>query len=124
MQDTQKMFWKRFLGIFGENKAEKFLKRKGFKIIKRNYRCRYGEIDIIAKDKGVISFVEVKTVATNAAETPYNTVNSRKKGHISRSALFYLKEKGLNEADCRFDMIAVKYKEGKEPDIELIKGAF
>lgn len=124
MQDTQKMFWKKFLGIFGENAAEKYLKSIGFKILKKNYKCRYGEIDIIAKDKGVLSFVEVKTVSTDKAETPYDTINAKKREHISRTAMFYLRENGMNEAACRFDVISVKYKNGEEPKVEFIKGAF
>jgi putative endonuclease len=118
------MFWKKLLGIFGEDIASDFLKKQGFKILKRNYRCKFGEIDIIAKEKDVISFVEVKTVATNKTETPFDTIDLRKRKHIQQTASFYLNKEKKQNLTCRFDVISIRYKEDKEPEIELIRDAF
>ena len=118
------MFWKKLLGISGENTAVKFLRESGYKIIERNYRCKCGEIDIIAEEKGVLVFVEVKTIATDKAETAFDTIDSKKKEHISRAAEHYLRAKRKEDCLSRFDAIAIKYKNGKEAEVELIKGAF
>jgi putative endonuclease len=118
------MFWKRFLGIFGEDTACEFLKKQGYRIIERNYKCKLGELDIIAKEKGVISFVEVKTLTAGKMETPLDTINLKKQRHIQQSALYYLNKEKMQNVDCRFDVVAIKYKEGAEPDIELIRDAF
>lgn len=118
------MFWKRFLGVFGENTAAEFLKKQGFKILEKNYKCRFGEIDIIAKDGKTISFVEVKTITAGKTETPYDTINARKQEHISKSASFYLHTKELEDFTYRFDVVAIKYNKDKKPDIELIRDAF
>ena len=124
MQDTQTMFWKKFLGAFGEDTAVKFLIKQGYMILERNYKCRFGEIDIIAMDKSILVFVEVKTIATDKTETPGDTVNARKQNHIRNAAEFYLSSGKQKDFNCRFDVVAIKYIEGANPKVELIKDAF
>ena len=118
------MFWKRFLGIFGEDEAAKLLKQRGYKIIQRNYSCKYGEIDIIAKDGKTLVFIEVKTLSKGKGETPFDAITERKRRHIGNCAEYYLHDKKMKEIEIRFDAVAVWY-EGKEnTKIEVVKGAF
>lgn len=113
------------VGAKGEKLAVKFLKRKGYKIVQRNYRCKLGEIDIIAKQDKTIVFVEVKTRQTQEFGAPQYAVTSAKRSQISRVALWYIKEKGFVEQACRFDVIAITFSpESRKPKIEHIENAF
>ena len=117
------MFWKKFLGLAGEEEAVKFLKQNGYKIIERNYRCRYGEIDIIARQKDVWCFIEVKTIAKAAAESPFETIDRKKTAHIENAAACYASEKKLGREKIRFDAVGIRKTEGKS-EIKLIKDIF
>jgi putative endonuclease len=110
------------LGEKGEGLAVKFLKKKGYKIIERNYRTPVGEIDIIAIDGETLSFIEVKTRESIAYGLPFEAVNFFKRRKISNVALLYLK-KFKKVPPCRFDVVSIHYKEGK-PELELIMDAF
>ncbi len=113
------------VGNKGEKLAAKFLKRKGYKIIQRNYKCKLGEIDIIAEQDRTVVFVEVKTRRTQEFGPPQYAITTAKKGQISRVALFYIKEKRLVEQTCRFDVIAITFQpESRKPRIEHIENAF
>ena len=118
------MFWKRFLGLFGEDEAAKLLKKRGYRIIQRNYSCRYGEIDIIAKDGKTLVFIEVKTLSRGKAETPFDTITERKRRHIENCAEYYLNYKKLKDTPIRFDAVAVWYEGKDQTKIEIVKGAF
>jgi putative endonuclease len=110
------------LGEKGEGLAVKFLKKKGYKIIERNYRTPVGEIDIIAVDGETLAFIEVKTRESMAYGQPFEAVNLFKRRKISNVALLYLKK--LKELPpCRFDVVSINYKDGK-PELELIMDAF
>jgi putative endonuclease len=110
------------LGEKGEGLAVKFLKKKGYKIVERNYRTPLGEIDIIAYDGETLAFIEVKTRESISYGQPYEAVNFFKRRKISHVALLYLKK--LKEVPpCRFDVVSIHYKDGK-PELELIKDAF
>jgi len=74
----------------GEKKASSFLKSKGYKILCMNFRSRLGEIDIIAKDKDSICFIEVKTRRSSNFGLPKDSISKRKINHISRVALYYI----------------------------------
>ncbi|MDH5661630.1 MAG: YraN family protein [Elusimicrobiota bacterium] len=107
------------LGKKGEDISVKFLKKQGYQIIERNYRCSLGEIDIIAKDKNILCFVEVKTRNTEEYGLPEEAIDGYKQKKLARAALTYLKQKKIYEQDLRFDIVSVY------PDrIELIKDAF
>jgi putative endonuclease len=110
------------LGKQGEAIALDFLRNKGFSIIRKNYRTVFGEIDIIAKDKGVIVFVEVKTRTDNAFGHPFEAVDQRKREKIRKVALSFLKTQ-KNEAPSRFDVISIT-RGGGETRIEHIQDAF
>ncbi|MDD5409666.1 MAG: YraN family protein [Candidatus Omnitrophica bacterium] len=110
-------------GKQAESAAVKFLKIRGYKIIRRNYKTKFGEIDIIAEDKGVICFVEVKARHSRLFGEPYEAVSALKQRQISKAAICYLKENNLLERPARFDIVSLLYL-GDLPEIDLIKDAF
>lgn len=95
------------LGKQGENKAVNYLKKKKFKILETNYKNLLGEIDIIAKDKKILVFIEVKTRSSKAFSLPSYAVNKSKQHKIRKTATLYLKVKNLFESHCRFDVIEI-----------------
>ena len=102
-----KRFNKRKLGSAEESFACDFLESKGYTIIERNFRCRQGEIDIIAKIKDTIVFVEVKTRSSIKFGYPKEAVDYRKQTKIHNVALTYLKLKGKLDSKIRFDVIEI-----------------
>lgn len=96
------------IGDMGENAAEKYLKNKGYTVVERNYRCRSGEIDIIAKDNKYIVFAEVKTRGINSLERPGAWVDRKKQKKIITAAYMYLDE-NVTDLQPRFDVIEVVY---------------
>jgi putative endonuclease len=110
------------LGEKGERLAIKFLNKKGYKVIKQNYRTPIGEIDIIAKDGETLVFIEVKTRESIAYGLPFEAVNNIKKRKITKVAMLYLK-RFKEMPPCRFDVVSIYYKNDK-PEFELIKDAF
>ncbi len=109
----------------GETLAGKVLKRKGYKILKRNYVSKYGEIDIIAYNRGTISFVEVKTRQSDNYGPPELAVTKEKRKRIVRTALSYLTINRIEDTDCSFDVVSILYKEDDDkPEIELFESAF
>ena len=91
----------------GERFAERHLKEKGYQIVERNYRSRFGEIDLIAKQGKRIVFVEVKTRRTLKFGVPQAAVTPAKQKQISKLALSYLQTHGLLDVPCRFDVVAI-----------------
>jgi putative endonuclease len=111
------------IGKRGEEIALRFLKRNGYQIIEKNYVCRMGEMDLIAKEKDTLVFVEVKTRTSTAFGPPQLAVNPTKQRQLSKVALSFLKEKKLEDVKARFDVVAVLVRARNE-EIELIKDAF
>ena len=103
--------------------ALRFLKKKGYRIIEKNYVCRMGEMDIIAKEKDTLVFVEVKTRTSMTFGPPQLAVNLTKQMQLSKVALYFLKEKELEDVKARFDVVAILLRPEKE-EIELIRDAF
>lgn len=98
---------KRQSGSEGEADARAYLQRKGAKILETNYRRPTGEIDIIARHKRVLLFVEVKRRSSLRFGRPSEAVDRAKQAHILRTAQLYLQEKRLQDAKLRFDIIEV-----------------
>ena len=98
---------KKRIGKFGEDLAVIYLKRIGYKILERNFRCRVGEVDIIAKDVEEIVFIEVKTRTNNTYGEPSEAVDYIKKEHIIKTANYYLYKNKLYNKSIRFDVIEV-----------------
>ncbi len=99
-------YTKKQIGDVGEDYCAKYLKRRGCKIIRRNYCKPCGEIDIIAEHRGVLCFVEVKTRHYGSLAQPYEAVDFRKQKRIIRAAQLYLAETGW-DGYCRFDVCEV-----------------
>ena len=114
---------KLLLGKEGERIAERYLQKKGYKLLERNYRCSGGELDLIVLDRRVIVFVEVKTRTGSGFGTPLEAVESRKQQRMIRAAQFFLAEKRLQTRDARFDVVGVSWI-GPTPTVEHIENAF
>ena len=111
------------LGDKGEELAADLLKNSGYKILYRNYKTKLGEIDIIAKDKETICFVEVKTRSSDRFGSGSEAVFKRKQGQIAKAALSFLKEKRFLDKRARFDVVSLDCS-SSEPRLDLIKDAF
>ena len=110
------------LGKKGEDIAVEYFRKSGYGIIEKNYRTVFGEIDIIAKDKDIIVFIEVKTRADKTFGYPFEAVTKRKREKIRKVALSFMK-KHKKELPARFDVLSIFTENGKE-QIEHIKDAF
>ncbi|RQW88812.1 MAG: YraN family protein [Geobacter sp.] len=111
------------LGKQGEAFAVSYLKALKYKILQTNYRCRCGEIDIIARDGSVLVFVEVKTRSGNSYGPPQLSITPFKQRQISKTALTYLLQNRWMEENARFDVITLVLCNG-EPVVTHIKDAF
>lgn len=110
-------------GQKGEEAAARHLKKKGYKILTQNYRTRFGEIDIIAKEKDTLVFVEVKARRTRGYGSPKLAITDQKKRKISMVALCYLKATSQTEAKARFDVVTLS--PGTEKTrFEIVQNAF
>lgn len=110
-------------GKIGEIIATNYLKQKGYKIVANNYKNPIGEIDIIARDKDLLVFVEVKTRISRAFGDPTEAVNFYKQQKIRQVATMYLKQHHMLETNCRFDVVAILGQKGDE-DVRHIENAF
>ena len=110
-------------GEAAEALAARLLKKKGYVILETNYRNRLGEIDIIARDRDTLVFVEVKARQTPYFGSPKWAVTPQKQRKISMVALYYLKATGQSRAKARFDVVAIRSASGR-PEVEIIQNAF
>lgn len=120
-------FYRKGLGSRGEEEAAEYLKGLGWQIIARNYRCRLGELDIIARDEqGVLVFVEVRSRAGQSHGLPEESVTYRKQYKLRMLAQQYLLSRPkLAEVPCRFDVVAVEFTpNGDKKELRHIKNAF
>lgn len=101
------------LGREGEEYAANYLEQKGYKIIQRNFECKQGEIDIIAKNKNEYVFIEVKTRQSFKYGMPSESVNERKQKHIWNATKYYLYSHKLEKAYVRIDVIEIYKKKDK-----------
>ncbi len=118
MSDSRKK-----LGQAGEQLAASFLKKKGYTIVQRNFRCRAGELDIIAEDGDYLVIVEVKTRSSGSYGSPVEAVDLRKQRQICRTARHYLHQYAIADRNIRFDVVAVIATD-EIPVIEHIADAF
>lgn len=115
---------RQLLGKSGEAKAAKYLKKCGFSIVRKNYSCKHGEIDLIAQDGEILVFIEVKTRSQQSFGCPASAVNPRKQMQISKVAHHYMVEQQTGDMDARFDVISVLMLKGEKPVIDHIPDAF
>lgn len=112
-------------GQWGEALAAEYLRKRGYEIVAHGYQCRFGEIDLIARDKdGVLCFVEVKTRTNLSMGLPREYVTAAKQNKLKKTALFYLAANGL-ECPCRFDVAEIYAENGRDTArIEYLEDAF
>ncbi len=114
---------RRVTGIRGEKLAQDFVRKKGYRILETNYRCPEGEIDIIARDKDSLVFIEVRTKTSLDFGTPEESITPAKKERMRATALHYLQTHHLSPS-WRIDVVAVELSQaGKLSRIELITNA-
>jgi putative endonuclease len=95
-------------GVAGERAAEAALTRAGLTILARRFRCRRGEIDLVARDGPVLVFVEVKRRAEDSHGTPAESVDARKRGRLAGAAAVWLSRTQPPHPPCRFDVVEVR----------------
>lgn len=113
-------------GSEGENAATAFLISSGYRVIERNFRCKGGEVDIVAQAPGTgcLVFAEVKARRTLSHGLPQQAVNAFKQRQISKAALTWLAKNRQHDRDARFDVIAVFLADDGNHRIEHIENAF
>lgn len=111
------------LGRRGEAVAEAFLRERRYTIVARNYRCRAGEIDLVALDGPVVVFVEVRSRRGIRMGTPLESVDGRKQARVARVAQHFVAARGWHERTARFDVVGIRF-DAEPPAIEHVPGAF
>jgi len=101
-----------------------FLRARGFRILERNYRCRCGEIDIVAEQGEELVFVEVRSLGPRARHLPEETITPAKQRKLSLVAQAYLQHRRRENRPARFDVIAVETVEGGAPAVRHLPNAF
>ena len=107
------MYKNHIVGKKGEDIVTDFFKKKGYKIIERNFFCNQGEIDIIAVDKNEIVFIEVKTRNNTNYGMPSEAVTKEKQKHFKRATEYYIYKNNLYNEFIRLDVVEVLFKEDK-----------
>ncbi len=110
-------------GRQGEEIAAKYLESKGYEILARNYRMKRCEIDIIAKEKEICIFIEVKSRSSSDFGFPEDFLTPQQEGRIRGAATYYLAEQNMTPKDIRFDIISV-LANGQDTEIEHFEDAF
>jgi len=111
------------VGRAGEASAERFLRKRGYKIVEKNFRTRFGELDIIARDGATLVFVEVKARRGSGFGAPIEAVGYRKQSNLTMAAGLYMEERRLHDMPVRFDVVGI-LGEGPGAKIELVQNAF
>jgi putative endonuclease len=111
------------LGKRGEDLACTELEKRGYVIVDRRFRTRCGELDIVARDGGVLVFIEVKARSGSTFGTPFESVTWKKRQRLCQMAASYLCLKRLSIVACRFDVVSILEEHGTHT-IELVRGAF
>lgn len=110
------------LGQKGERLAARFLRRQGYRILHRNWRCQAGEIDLVCAEGDTLVFVEVKSRSAEDFLPAEAGVGFRKRAKLHRLARYYMAVKGLEGVDWRVDAVAVAFSDGRRPALRLLKG--
>ena len=110
-------------GRLGEKIAERYLEEQGYQVLDRNVRSPFGEIDLVANDRGTLVFIEVKTRRDSNFGFPEEAVGARKKDRMIRLASWYLAKYPKSRPSVRFDVLAIQ-EEGENAGIRLIRDAF
>lgn len=116
------------LGAKGEELAVRYLKKRGYRIVERNYRTRLGEIDIIAEQGDDLVFIEVKTRSDTLFGSAFESVTKQKQKQLSKVALEYISKEDCHNRPARFDVVAIELQKGskmfKDASVEVLQNAF
>lgn len=107
------------VGAAGEAAARRYLESAGHRVAELNFRCPYGEIDLITLSGNTVVFVEVRTRTSRSFGTPAQSITAAKLARLEKTALFYMKSRYGREVPCRFDLIAVQMERGSLALIDL-----
>lgn len=112
------------VGAYGERVAVRWLEDEGYVVLDRNWRCRAGELDVVAIRNGVVVFVEVKCRRTDAFGVPAAGVTPLKAERVRAAAAAWLAAHGFGDADVRFDVVSVLRPPAGAAVVEHVPGAF
>jgi putative endonuclease len=122
---TKEPLTRQELGALGERHAARALRAAGLQLLERNFRCRRGELDLIAREGDTLVFIEVRTRTDTNVMTPLESVNERKQARIILLAREYLRTRRMPECRCRYDVVEVTATPwGNVLDIRHLPGAF
>lgn len=114
---------RRELGQQGEEMAARYLQKNGYRIIGRNYRTRFGELDIICRKNEILVFVEVKTRRSQIYGAAEEAITPQKIEHIRKAALHYITTQPIKHKEIRFDVITILLN-NNQPCLNHIQAAF
>ncbi len=118
-------WFRKWFGNRSEKAAANYLLGLGYRILFRNYTCKMGELDLIARDGNTIVFVEVRSTGSKEALRAAQSVNYTKQRQLTKVALYFLKRHKLLDQSARFDVLTVHWEEGKkDPQITHYPNAF
>ena len=118
-------WWRRWFGNRSERAAAKFLRRQGYRLVARNYRCPHGELDLVAIDSGCVVFVEVRSTGTLDLTKTAASVDLAKQRRLTNLALHFLQQHCLLNYPARFDVLLLSWpSDRKEPAISHYRNAF
>jgi putative endonuclease len=112
------------VGRYGEDVAARHLQDAGLEIVERNWRCREGEIDIVARERSVLVFCEVKTRSSAAFGLPAEAVTRRKSDRLRRLAYLWLQDHPTRVEELRFDVVGVVRAPAGAAVVEHVRAAF
>lgn len=110
------------LGAEGEALATAYLEARGYRILARNWRCRYGELDIVARDGEAVVAIEVKTRSGEGYGSPLEAITARKSSRLRRLLLEWARANGARRAPLRVDAVGITLRPGASPRIEHVRG--
>ena len=112
------------LGERGERQASRYLKKRGYKIVEKDFKCKFGQIDLIAKDHEALCFIEVKCRSTESFGQPQDAITYTKQNRIKKISEYYMLKKKLANVQVRYDVVAIYEPKSGTREINLIKNAF
>jgi len=111
-------------GRQGEDLAVQWLRQHGYEIVARNYRRRFGEVDVIARHQGFLVFIEVKTRRSTRFGLPADALTVKKQRQLTRIAEDYLVHHDGADMPCRFDVLSILLRQNQKPEISVLVNAF
>jgi putative endonuclease len=118
-------WWRRWFGARSERAAQRFLRRQGYRILKRNFTCPLGELDLVALEGREVVFVEVRSTQALDPERAALSVDARKQHRLTHLALYFLRQHRLLDHPARFDVLTITWPDQEHaPEIQHHRRAF